>query len=80
MYWIYLTTPSFDTEDFEKMEAYDGLLWINSSIIRKNHSSVVLKYEKKWKKYDVMELTKLDLIMIVFFSGLFWFWMGCGII
>ena len=38
MDWIYLTTPSFDTEDFEKIAADDGILWIDSSIILINLS------------------------------------------
>ena len=50
MYWIYLTTPSFDTEDFEKMEADDGLLWIDYSIISINSSCCCPDIPEEMKK------------------------------
>ena len=50
MYWIYLTTPSFDTEDFEKLQADDGLLWIDSLIISVNSSGCCPDIREETKK------------------------------
>ena len=65
---IYLPTLSFDTEDFEKIEAYDGLLWIDYSIISINSSCCCPDTPEYMKMSDVMGLTKLDPSMLVFVS------------
>ena len=68
MEYIYLTTPPFDIEYIEDVEADDGLLWIDSSIVSINSSRYFPDIPEKWKISDLMGPTIIDLSMLGFVS------------